>query len=344
MEISNNKQLCHRQHYIPRFLQSGFASKKIGENVFSYWFNKFQDPIEVNIKNIGIERGFYGHPEHLDIEITEIEKVISKRILHLRTKQPHKIPIQEAAELIFHFSFRSKCLRIGLDLMVKPFLSKIKSKVLDDHKWVPLSKKWLKENPDILFNEISRYIPINDNIKTILLQNADIMITQDCVSPLFHGLIAALDNAISDSDFTAHAHINTLYKLLLNIKYPNWLNDFCFYLNSYPDNNLILGDVCSIGYNSSSHKYIPAIINTDNTSHIFLPISNCKYIYGVKNGFGNHPPEDLNLGIAQASREFFISSHNTANEKRLINELGNNSEFTNEAEIDSIVNSLFPTL
>ena len=63
------------QHYDPRFLLKGFAHKRSGKKVWTWYFEKGCDPEEKNTKEIGNFNLFYGDagPDSLDERITEKE-------------------------------------------------------------------------------------------------------------------------------------------------------------------------------------------------------------------------------------------------------------------------------
>jgi hypothetical protein len=81
------------EHFIPRFLQKGFASKFISrKEVYVWYFPKKDAPRIENTKKVGAEFQFYG--EELDDTITVKEDVYAKcldrvrndRIIHPRDK------------------------------------------------------------------------------------------------------------------------------------------------------------------------------------------------------------------------------------------------------------------
>ena len=103
-----------RQHFVPRFLLKGFASRTEGKDSYTWVFRRGKPPFETNIINIGVSKEFYsldGHAE-LDDWITNIEDKFATYVDELRSHttetelQNSKIP-----ELVTHLLFRTKYFR-----------------------------------------------------------------------------------------------------------------------------------------------------------------------------------------------------------------------------------------
>ena len=77
----------NRHHYIPRFLQKGFSSKKRKKEVYTFVFTKDKKPYEPNLINVGLETDFYGNPHEstADDKITTEEDKYVGFIEKLRT-------------------------------------------------------------------------------------------------------------------------------------------------------------------------------------------------------------------------------------------------------------------
>ena len=79
-----------RQHYIPRFLQEGFASRLSGEEAFTWVYRKNAAPFESNTTNVGSENYFYGQPGtgSTDELLTGVEGKFAELLHDLREEKP----------------------------------------------------------------------------------------------------------------------------------------------------------------------------------------------------------------------------------------------------------------
>src|SRR4030042_6670288 len=98
-----------RQHFIPQFLQEGFASHKVGDAVFTWVYRKDRPPFNPNIINVGVESLFYTHKQDTlaDDLITKAEGPLSVLVEELRNSTPGDISDPRVPELIAHLEFRT---------------------------------------------------------------------------------------------------------------------------------------------------------------------------------------------------------------------------------------------
>ncbi len=105
------------QHYIPQFLQQGFAVRKPkGGWIWKYGRN--EEPIRDKTKNIASERFFYGEPQKdslgLDDFITKKEDKLSKALYYLKRQGAGvEVDANIAAELVSTLSTRNAHFRQG---------------------------------------------------------------------------------------------------------------------------------------------------------------------------------------------------------------------------------------
>ncbi|MHB8483350.1 MAG: DUF4238 domain-containing protein [Nitrospiria bacterium] len=102
-----------RQHFIPKFLQEGFASHFNRDEVFTWVYRKDKPPFNVNITNVGVEKFFYteGTDTVADDLITDAEDPYSDLIQRARTVLPGVISDPQIPSLISHLESRTKHFR-----------------------------------------------------------------------------------------------------------------------------------------------------------------------------------------------------------------------------------------
>jgi Protein of unknown function (DUF4238) len=57
-----------RQHFLPRFLLKGFASRQSRQQFYTWVFQKGKEAFETNILNVGLAKNFYTHGVEVDAE------------------------------------------------------------------------------------------------------------------------------------------------------------------------------------------------------------------------------------------------------------------------------------
>lgn len=103
-----------RQHFIPQFLQKGFASHVVGAQVFTWVYRKGIKPFNPNIKNVGVEGYFYSESDDqkLDEAITASEESFSFIVSSLRSGKPiESINFELLIQLIAHLEVRTRHIR-----------------------------------------------------------------------------------------------------------------------------------------------------------------------------------------------------------------------------------------
>lgn len=93
-----------RQHYIPRLLLDGFATRTQGDNSFVWCFRKSGPPFETNTLNVGLQNHFYGESGQgsLDDFITnKLETKHSTCVSQLRKDRSVTSPADEETLMDF---------------------------------------------------------------------------------------------------------------------------------------------------------------------------------------------------------------------------------------------------
>lgn len=102
-----------RQHILPQFLLKGFASRKSDDEVFAWMCRRGSSPIEANIKNIAVERFFYGDPttDSADAAVTSVEGEYALLLDDLRRGPVGPVQDVRLPGLLTHLMVRTKSLR-----------------------------------------------------------------------------------------------------------------------------------------------------------------------------------------------------------------------------------------
>lgn len=103
-----------RQHFLPRFLQRGFASQVQGDKIFTWVYRKDKPVSELNTSYVGVGRKFYtidGDSE-VDDMITDAENnTFAHLVKQLRESDVGPIETGSIPELLAHLEASSRLLR-----------------------------------------------------------------------------------------------------------------------------------------------------------------------------------------------------------------------------------------
>src|SRR5262245_52288644 len=103
-----------RQHYIPVFLQSSFASRKNGGINYAWLYRRDKAPFETNLRNIGVEGGFYSRDDDsmVDTLITDFEQTLHRTVSSIVASPNLVTNLRgEVATLIAHLEIRTRHIR-----------------------------------------------------------------------------------------------------------------------------------------------------------------------------------------------------------------------------------------
>src|SRR3972149_2790230 len=146
-----------RQHYIPRFLLKGFSSRTTNQKAFVWYFRKGENPIEVSIRDIALEKSFYGETGKgsLDETITENEKDYSRVIAQVREEgYISQRNLDILTEFVFNLVVRTRNTRKGLTEVFGTFINMFSQNISNPHTTARLLKNYRKENKKEFRNQI----------------------------------------------------------------------------------------------------------------------------------------------------------------------------------------------
>jgi hypothetical protein len=141
-----------RQHFIPRFLQEGFAAQLTTNGVFTWAYRKGEPPFKANITNVGVEGHFYtdASDTRADDLITNAEEVFSTLVKTLRTLAPTPVSDPAIPKLIAHLEARTRHVRQGFLLAGEYFSSRLIDFIGDEKSFLSYVERTLQNDPSIL--------------------------------------------------------------------------------------------------------------------------------------------------------------------------------------------------
>jgi Protein of unknown function (DUF4238) len=346
-----------KNHIIPKWMQKGFASRTVGEEVFTWIYRKGSNPFETNTGNSNAENYFYGRKEELNADdvMTEVETYkLSPLINKLRNRNCDLNNSKtEIAELIAHFSIRTKTMRKGIEQMAEKTFEGMKEVLTDDETVSNVLLNPSEQQLESFFDDaLSDSDPEMENILNILkmsgfekdqVKEFIVGITQatlkneeakndiegfvkDLFSTMFDGVLEDLPNSMKKAHNRSLLDNTIPQPRVDKYKQLNW--------STYDTTStLILGDVACI-FRETGEKSFKASCEIDKTGQIYLPISSNQILIGTNDTDEIETDVNvLNEAIASCSYEQFICSENAKTD--LIKMIGINAHLFNDDEVEN---------
>lgn len=345
----------NRHHFIPRFLMRGFSTLR-KKDVYQTWvYRKDKKVFPTNTTKINIETNFYGFEDdsELDNKITDIEPYFLKYFDKIKDFTTScNIDKSFCVDFITHLIIRTKYIRNTIEYTVNEILSYLEEESRIENSFQNFLIKYVRKNITSVKNEIRqailiKYSNINifeinsfiDNVISNLI-NYNLAGTKQYKIPnliadmlrnsikknqyIFFNTMSEMKNTTNLLSKNIHNKgLNKVIEVKASEHSENELFKLNWLLHYDKTANYILGDVGPIVNCNGTFGSI--INNSENYTQIFMPITSKHLIIGYVDESLNIPTsEELNIQIARASQEYFISELETDLNKSLINEIGTN--------------------
>ena len=316
----------NKQHFLPRFLQKGFASNYVSRKKVQVWyFEKGQSPEERNTKDVGLEDLFYGEPGtgSLDDLITKKENRFAKKIDRLRQEKcVCSDDVQDIAKFVYTMTVRTKRAQEHIVSLASSSLSKFQPN-LTDPKYMEDLVREVARSDDPRFRkkvneEIRKRIPganrkhvrrlakrVSRPLATRLRKDAPSIGKREARIWNF----IRLDKLAEQSGEQARKDILTQLHSDKPVEgaFINELIEMNWTVEYLSQDSLILGDVAVLQINRD-YSIDQPIFGDGKRIGVIFPIGNHLLLFGSKK---QKPPlpsvEEINRSSAELSLHFFIS-------------------------------------
>lgn len=293
-----------QQHFLPRFLMAGFASRRQGRKVYAYAFRIGSPPFDTNIENIGGERYFYARTGDVLQEKDDQDAKLVAVIRERRIIPPGSEPT--LAEFVASLVARTKNVRQRAIKLIEAGLNDIRRTVRQP--------KWLEEfaNPLIeaeFKKQLGDHAPRWKRRK--FRQEQRKRITKlpeyfDAVMDRVSFPTAARDGQTRALEEGLATGVQPYMKL-------------CWTVSTSPGLSLILGDIGPVWQAEGNRRLsVPLFSINEGRGRLLLPISTDLLLVGSSPGvaLGAIDADLLNGASARLSIEFFISAQTTERERQ----------------------------
>jgi hypothetical protein len=335
-----------RQHFIPCFLQNGFASHINGEQIFTWVYRKGQNPFNSNIVKVGVEGYFYSQEgdNQVDDIITKAENSFDTLIQTLRnSKEEEIIDSKKIAEMITHFEIRTRNIRESFT-NTNRYIHEATIQILND-KYIfesyldKLIPQLIQEQARKALHQ--RRLPESYLKKIINHLNSNIEIMKKEASDAFPSIVNQMEMNLPTTlkNISKDAHIKALRQDISPQAKIEKYQKLQFSLLPSTSINIPLGDSVIIFQVDGEREFKPFCMANDSLKAIYMPLSSGLILVG------NAVDNTLDLSrlpmiIAQCSLEHFISNSNENTNSILQNHIGENAFILPTKEIDVLLMKL----
>lgn len=338
-----------RQHFIPQFLQRGFASHYIGDEAFTWVYRKDTPPFNTNIKNVGVEGYFYSMDGDIELDrsITDLEETFSDFTFSLRSQNSKTIKNSEKiAKLLAHLEIRTRHLRQSLLETGSFLMDELLKYVSDEEVFGRFFQREIQNNPSLMKDAITkemkkRGIPI-ENLPYIMEHTGPLlgkvlpktMSTMSRFAVHFRDSLPQRMNEIAKS-----GHIKALAGTLAPEPKVNRFKELQFHIISNDRVSLPLGDSIVLFHVKGKSPFKPFLEGKDELLGVFLPLSPQQVLVGSKGEY-DFDISRLSREIVRCSLEHFISSKPPTEYENLLPFMSQNAHLLSSAQIKNMVDEL----
>lgn len=337
-----------RQHFIPQFLQQGFASHTIGGATFTWVYRKGSPPFNSNIINVGVEGLFYteGDDTQADELITDAEGRFSKLVQTLRTGTRPDVQDPQIARLIAHLEVRTRHLRQSFLRTADFLVSRLLDFMADEQAFsIYLERQFLRD-PSMLRESMSKELTKRALPPALLQPFTQLSIA---LIPAFmarlRAMLPKLADALRSTLPTAlktgakAGHLRALKETIAPEPRVQRYVNLDYSVVESTSGPLILGDSAVLFRVEGSRPYKTFLDKNDVLSAVVLPLSSQRMLVGSSQRAGT-PPSDLRQATARCSLEYFIAAERCEANNLLKDTIGEDAAPLTRAQLEEIVTEL----
>lgn len=336
-----------RQHFVPQFLQAGFASHRSSDAAYTWVFRKGASPFNPNIANVGVEGYFYTTEDDTEADdlITKAEGAFGALAETLRKIQPAKVSDPKIPQLIAHLEARTRHLRQGFLRAGDHLVQRMLDFVSDEKAFLGFVERRLKNDPSILRESFakeltSRGLPQELLEAMVELGKPLLPVMIDRLRPQLPIMAKSLRHAMEKTlkDAAKSGHIRALKQGIAPVAKVERYRDLAYAVVDVLDENLILGDSVLLFHVDPPKVYKPFLEKGDALKSVYLPLSARRLLIGTSADTWSHP-SGLRESIARCSLEYFIAHEDTPENSVLADHIGESAALITTAELEEIIAS-----
>lgn len=308
-----------RQHYIPQFLQRGFASHTIGSEIYTWVHRKGTRSFNANVKKVGVEKEFYteGEDTQADDLITDAEGRFGELVEILKANPVGAVSDPQIPRFIAHLEVRTRHIRQNFLQSGNRLIEKLLEFMADDHAFSTYLQKECFRDP-----VRRQFLPLF--MMQFKAERSKIVarLRSDFSSALARG--------------AKNGHIQGLKMAIA----PEWkvrrYDEFKFHIIEPNDGPLILGDSAILFHVQGQSAYKTFLDKSDEVKQVILPLSPQRALIGATDRDASLP-NNICRALARCSLEYFISAENSERNSLLMEEIGEDADIVPKEVIEQMI-------
>ena len=334
-----------RQHFIPQFLQEGFASHKVGDAVFTWVYRKDRPPFNPNIINVGVESLFYTQEQDTlaDDLITKAEGPLSVLVEELRNSTPGDISDPRVPVLIAHLEFRTRHFRQTVMETGSYFVSRMMDFVADQDFFIRYLERKIRNDPSLIRESFSKEF-LEQGLPQSMLEPMTKMVIplipvfMAQLKPMLPIMASEVRRVLAEKlpEMVKSGHIKALKQTTPPEVRIQRYKELAYNILSVEDNLLILGDSAVLFHVEGPKPYKVFFEKDDVLRSVFLPLSPHTLLVG---SCGGRSPSvsDLRQALARHSLEYFIAHENSDENNLLREQIGEEAYPLTKEQMEEII-------
>ena len=338
-----------RHHFIPKFLQKGFAIEEDSKTQKIWIYKKNSKTFPANIIDSGVEGYFYGidGDSKLDDEITKFEDKYGRLINSARTASlDTKLDKKSISKLIYNFEIRTRNLRQNfresLNIVAQELFTtlsnpenyeKMLKGMVNDEVNKSIDKECTKQGVPRPMLPLYR-ARFKNELKEEIEKHIPLMYEQTKIFCDYS--IKMLNETLADK--VKSAHINAM--LDTSKQKPaklNWYEQLEYSICETENVEIPLGDSIILFHVKENRGFKSFLDSKKNLIAVILPISPKRIIYGTKHKHYIPDFSALKEAVISTSKEFFLFNTYDDYLDSLKDNISTNSHILSEEEIKNIV-------
>jgi hypothetical protein len=319
-----------RQHYLPQFVQRGFASATDGTR--TWYYRRTAMPKEVGIRDVGVEDYFYSDSSDttLDASITALEsEEFGSAIQQIRNGRLGPISTLDMPKLVAHLEVRSRHLRAGFTESCEMLWDITVELLKQPELLAGLFQSRYRRDPTSIVREAENQLRVR-NLPTEFAEEIAQRAAASLTTPSseffapFWGFVLPMAETIFKPklrEAVKNAHQDALKKSISPAVRAKQYEHLVFQSVDITSNDLILGDSAVI-FDVGNGDFKAFADKDDEIQSIFLPLSPRCLVIGARSNVESDIDREVRQQIARCSHNSFIAAELSDANAALMREIG----------------------
>ena len=341
---------AHGQHYLPRLLLKGFASRKKEKKAWVFYFRKDAPGKEVSVRDVGKEADFHGSPRDSDLEgrMASVETIFAPYVARWREgKFLPEVDEEIIAQFIGHLSIRTRSVREafsgGAEVLMDELLRRFEGGEFNPFRHPDIESEMMKRmSKKPQFSQLAKQKP--REFKALVRASIAQLNRSGKPTEWIRQMAEGARAAINVKESVARGHIKSLTENQIPTVRVQLLRSLTWSVVNTQQIEMILGDVGAIAKGTGDAQFQqPLALDFDKLSIICCPIGRKSVLVGRATGSDHSiSANEINQASAELSREFFIAAERNERFDDFQRNIGKRAEVMSQEDIRKLIPTEMP--